>query len=1073
MKTRILSMMLALLMAFGSFGVFCTVPGIVEAADTATESGDTTGGDATGEETPDEEKEPYEDIVKAALRTNYASPQDKIDSDANMRLAAKYDVYELYVNDYTGEIAVKDTTTGQILLSNPYKIEDSETIQVSDAVRAELLSQIQIGFLENGNHKDYFSYTEAASRGQIKVKNIKQGIRVEYALGREDSNYLAPGSITIERMISEILSVMNPDLPSYDWDAIFAAGSAATYDLKSFLSYYTEINPFEVDEAGNRVMSDTAYNDMLKAYPVLQKLNKGIYVRSKSTPRDKRMLENYIKTYCPNYTYEEMEKDHAETEYTSEELDPPLFKVALEYTLNKEGLTIRLPANGIRFDYSLYTLEYITPLQYFGAGDLTNDGYLFYPDGGGAIFYYEDLAKKEYGSTTGKVYGIDYAYHQISGAHQETIRVPVFGSVSTLNSTVQTTDEEGNVVEIPVTTTSGYMAILEEGDAMASITANWGGTRSPFATVYTTFNPRPRDTYDLSGDSSSGGNSASSWTVESSRKYTGSYKMRIYMLTDKHAATESTCFAPTYVGMANAYRHYLTNVAGVLSALEVADNKNIPLYIESFGTVPDMERILSVPVDVDVPLTTFADVQQMYKDLSENGISNVQFKLTGFANEGMYYTYPNRLKWMKEVGGDNGFAELLKDANAKGYGVFPDFDFMYIRNRKLFDGINLKYAAARTIDNRYANLRVYDATYQEFVTFYQICVTPAMIEEYYEKFSGKFKSFDPIGISVGSMGSDLNSDFGDKSPTNRDEAKKIITSIFAQLSEDYNGSVMTSGGNIYALAYTEHLLGAALDSSRFASASRSVPFVGMVLHGYVNFAGSAINMAGNVNYQVLKAIENGAGIYFTLSYDNTSLLKEFEDLSEYYSVNYEIWAGQFDEEGNLVERGELFDVYDRVNNAIGTLQTKLIVDHQFLIGERVPTETEKAQDEKAYQDAWDEAEALATTAAQKAQIAEYRAAYLAGQMSAGEVIDAVADEEAILAALEAGGVLASATTESEATAGDEYEKTKYSLDDGMIVMVSYDGGTSFVLNYNIYTIQVRLNGTVYTIEPYGYTKITQ
>ena len=43
MKTRILSMMLALLMAFGSFGVFCTVPGIVEAADTATESGDAAG----------------------------------------------------------------------------------------------------------------------------------------------------------------------------------------------------------------------------------------------------------------------------------------------------------------------------------------------------------------------------------------------------------------------------------------------------------------------------------------------------------------------------------------------------------------------------------------------------------------------------------------------------------------------------------------------------------------------------------------------------------------------------------------------------------------------------------------------------------------------------------------------------------------------------------------------------------------------------------------------------------------------------------------------------------------------
>jgi hypothetical protein len=562
---------------------------------------------------------------------------------------------------------------------------------------------------------------------------------------------------------------------------------------------------------------------------------------------------------------------------------------------------------------------------------------------------------------------------------------------------------------------------------------------------------------------------ASTWTVESSRKYTGSYKMRIYMLSDQNKGKEQG-FDATYIGMANAYRHYLTDVAGLLNALTVADENNIPLYIESFGTVPDIERILSIPVDVDVPLTTFDDVKQMYKDLSDNGISNVQFKLTGFANEGMYYTYPNRLKWMKEVGGNKGFESLLDTAKTEGFGVYPDFDFMYITNRKMFDGINLKKAAARTIDNRYANRRVYDATYQEFVSYFEICVTPAMIEEYYAKFAKKYTGFDPIGISVGSLGSDLNSDFGKKNPTNRDESKKIITEVFKQLHTDYNGSVMTSGGNIYALAYTEHLINAAVDSSRFASASRSVPFVGIVLHGYVNFAGSAINMAGNVNYQVLKAIENGAGIYFTLSYDNTSLLKEYEDLSQYYSVNYKIWAGTFDDEGNLIKTGELFDVYNRVNNAIGKLQNKLIVDHNFLIGERVPTDAENAKDIADVEAAWDRAEALATTAAKRAQLAEYRAAFAAGEMSAGELIDAVADDEAIRAVLEESAIL---KTESEATDGDDYVKTKYTLDDGMIVMVSYEGGTSFILNYNIYTVQVKLNGTVYTIAPYGYQTITQ
>lgn len=1065
MKKRILSMMLALLMAFGSFGVFCTVPGTVSAADTAA---DTTG-DTTGDTT--ETEEPYVQIVAAALRTNYESPQDKLDSDENMRLAAKYSHYELYVNDYTGEIGVKDTTTGQILLSNPYKIENTDTMTVTDATRQLLMSQIVIGFIENGTSKVYNSYTEAASRGQIHVKNIKQGIRIEYALGREDANYLAPGSITVERMNSEILSVMYPGLPSYEWEDIynysFASDDLDAYSLRQFLSYYTLIDPFATDEAGNRILADSAFNEILEKFPVLKKLQKGIYVRSKSTARDKRMLENYIKTYCPNYTYEEMEKDHAETEYTSDELDPPLFKLALEYTLTDEGLTIRLPANGIRFDYSLYTLEYVSPLQYFGAGDLNEEGYLFYPDGSGAILYYEDLIKKDSGSIPGKVYGTDYAYHQISGTISETIRMPVFGAISGLTTSETVTDEDGKTVTITKTSKSGYLAILEEGDAMANITAEWGGSKHSFGSVYTTFYPRPKDTYDLSESASSGSNS--SWTVESSRKYTGSYKMRIYMLSDQNEGKEDG-FVASYVGMANAYRHYLTDVAGLLSALTVADENNIPLYIESFGTVPDTERILSIPVDVDVPLTTFDNIKQMYKDLSTHGISNVQFKLTGFANEGMYSTYPNRLKWMKEVGGNSGFESLLETAKSEGFGVYPDFDFMYITNRKMFDGVNLKNTAARTIDNRYSNRRVYDATYQEFVSYFDICVTPEAIEGYYAKFASKYLSFDPIGISVGTMGSDLNSDFGDKHATNREEAKKIITDVFAQLNKDYNGSVMTSGGNIYAMAYTEHLLDAALDSSRFADASRSVPFVGMVLHGYVNFAGSAINMAGNVNYQVLKAIENGAGIYFTLSYDNTSLLKEYEDLSQYYSVNYKIWAGDFDDDGNLIETGSLFEVYNRVNQAIGKLQTKKIVGHEFLIGERVPTEAEKQKDQATIDAAWEKAEALATTEAKRKLLAEYREKFANGEMSAGEVIEAVADEEAIRDALLAGPIL---TTESEATAGDDYEKTEYTLDNGLIVMVSYEGGTSFILNYNIYTIQVRLNGTVYTIEPYGYQTITQ
>ncbi len=1091
MKKKILSMMLALLMASGVFAVYSPVS-VASAAE------------STNNDTFYVDDEEYVAIVDAALTTSYASAQDKIDNDTNMRPAAKYGAYELYVNDYTGEIAFKDALTGQILLSNPYNVPNYTNI--TDATRKQLLSQIELGYTDNGVSKVFYSYTEAAARGQIKVSNSKNGILVEYTLGREDANYLVPGRITEVRMQNEIFSLVFPytlekqdamtgetiivfDDPSeYTSDNIMATMYDKTLtdkmalearNLRLIYSYYELITPDQLE--GN--------SDLQKEYGIVKNIG-SMYVRKKevTTARDLAALERIIKEYCPDYTLDELLKDHEETKYVAEDANPPLFKLALQYTLTDEGLTIRLPANGIRFDHTVYSLDYISPLQYFGAGNLNNDGYMFYPDGSGAILYYEDLLNKNAGTLTGKVYGIDYAYHVISGKHQESIRVPVFGQVSEETIYTPVYDEEGNPIyvqdenglDVPMTqastSTNGYIAILEEGDAMANITASWNPNLHNYTSIYTTFYPRPKDTYDLTGTITVGSNST--WTVESSRKYTGSYEMHIYMLSDvsKKATLEGAnrdYFEASYVGMAAAYSHYLVDVTNVLTPLSAADVRdgNLPLYIEAFGTVPDIQKILSIPVEVDVPLTTFNDVQKMYHELATNGISNVQFKLTGFANGGMYSTYPAKLKWMKEVGGKDGFNALLSDARDQGYGVYPEFDFMYISNQKMFDGVSLRDGAARTIDNRYSNKRVYDATFQEFVTYFDICVTPAMVEVYYQRFSSAFKKFDPIGISVSTLGSDLNSDFGKKNPAHREDAKEIISDVLEKISKDYNGQIMTSGGNAYALQYVQHLLNAAVDSSRFSTTSRSVPFVGMVLHGYVNFAGSPINMAGNYDYQVLKAIENGASVYFTLSYDNTDLLKQYEDLSQYYSVNYKIWAGTYDEEGNLVETGKLFDIYNRINSAIGNLQTSKIIDHAFLIAERVPTAEEVAEDEKAFMDALAAATEAANSAAQKEQINEYRDLYLKGEIEAGEIIDRVATEEEIQKIFESYGVIDHKTDSDSRLDADEYKATKYTLNDGMVVMVTYDNGTTFVLNYNIDDVKIVIDGIPHTVGGYDFITI--
>ena len=257
---------------------------------------------------------------------------------------------------------------------------------------------------------------------------------------------------------------------------------------------------------------------------------------------------------------------------------------------------------------------------------------------------------------------------------------------------------------------------------------------------------------------------------------------------------------------------------------------------------------------------------------------------------------------------------------------------------------------------------------------------------------------------------------------------------------------MADGGNAYALPYVDHLLNVPLDSSRFLKASRSIPFMGMILHGRVQFAGTPINMAGDIGYDFLKAIENGAALYFTLSYQNTEKLKESSVFSQYYSVRYDIW---FDE---LVER------YIAINEATRDLQTKLITDHEFLIGERVPDADEIEADKLAVEKAEAEAKAKEEEAARKAALEEARAKRKAEE--AGEVY--VPAEKPTTST-------PSFSTETEAEEG--YKYTKYTTDDGRIVKVTYEGGIVFYLNYNYFKVTIEDDGKTYEIPEFGYVRI--
>ena len=860
------------------------------------------------------------------------TPEKKL---ATMDLRLEKDGYQLYVDAYSGEIAVVQMSTGEILFSNPYDAGSANgaTTKVSDAVKEQLLSQIVVNYtnITTGATDTFYSFSETIQGeskevpypiSQVTVKNIKNGIRVEYSIGREEARLLLPRQIEKSVFETQVLAVIEKSLAEQ--------GGAQSHTYRKFKSFY-------LLQAPGAAASEDARKEILRKYPITKKMD--VYVLDGNAKSNvMNQLEGTMKTYCQSYTYEDLDEHHLQTEYESEDLNPPLFRMALEYTLDADGLNVRLPANGIRFNESLYQLTSVEILPYMGAGKNPNSGYTFFPDGSGTIFDFEQIAASGSSSTiTGKVYGQDFAYHEISGENRETIRYPVFGISETLALTEEVKAEDGTVSVVEVGEKDrGFIAIVEEGDAMMELSAYHEIRKHPYNTVIMRVYPRPKDSYNVSDAISVGSNE--SWTVVSSRKYAGSYRAKYIMLTDDKVAKDNgiaSYYTCDYVGMAKAYRTYLEN-EGVLTRLTAEDVKaDIPLYINTFGGMSTTKRILSIPVNTMAPLTSFEDIQTMYNELSAEGVKNINFILTGYTEGGLELNeYPYKLNWEKAVGGKKGFEELIEFAKENGVGIFPDFDFAFIMGNSLFDGVTLKKHAVKTIDNRYTSKRVYSGTKQTYMSYFELAISPAYFSRFYEELTDNYTKYEPTGISVGSLGTYLNSDFDEDEPYNREDSKEFTISAFEHFDENYD-KVLTSGGNAYTWKYVDYITDVALDSSRYAQSAASVPFLGMVLHGYVQFAGTPINMEGNIDYAMLKAIESGASINFMLSYQNTSLLKEYEYYSKYYSIRYDIW---FD---------DVVEIYSELNAALKDVQTSLIVDHKFIEGSRVPDNDELLADAKA------------------------------------------------------------------------------------------------------------------------------
>lgn len=981
-------------------GILAAFP-VAAAAD---ESATVTVTVAEDTKTEDEKKAIIEQYQK---RANFASNEEMFlyDQGKGHLDSIVASDYSLYVNRYTGIVYYINNVTGQILCSNP--TDPSTNTNMDREVLSQVILTYATHAAPKTDVKDN-SLRCMLNDSFIKVRKEGNSIVVDYELGESEVVDLVPDSIfssdmeqyIIQPLFEKLAELLSASLGEFPEDGI--RNTYAGKKITSFNPYLTNkdqlmlsgdfhgdmingvvgsLRKYAQTELGQKnadyikisefidnitviFKEYVLYNpDVLKGagkeetvalwyetVPNMEEKGESVFLLD-TKDKDKlqvsyRLIGKAIKANLPTFTPDLAESINEATGFVPGIDQFPNFHCSVVYSIDPAdgSLIVDFPTSALEYNQDEFIIKSISYLPYFGSGDMSNDGYIFFPDGSGTVIEFDDFYSKTNPYSVqvgGELYGKDYCYATITGKHKEQVTMPVYGVVNDVKASAKTQGITGSE-----TVTNGFFAILEDGATLATLRATSGGGLHKYATAYSTYIPYSFDEYNLQDAVSVGGNQ--SYLVVSKSKYTGDYSTRYVMLTDPQVAAKVPAadlkvnYPTTYVGMAACYRDYLKE-SGVLE--KIAEVKgNLPIYIEALGSMNVTQKILTFPVSVSSPLTTFADVKTMYDELSDKGLTNINFKLTGFANGGMYYTYPARVWWENSLGGDNGFRDLVsyaetvntdKDSNL---GIFPDFDFQYINNTAIFDGVSNNWHASKMVDNRYASKQVYDSVSGLYETLYAILVSADVLDELYNGFIKDYSKYNVKTLSVSTLGSDLNSNFDDDKSINRDLAREKVVALLDRMNNGKDGqpgySLMTDIGNSYTYEFVDHIVNATIDSSHLVFSSYAVPFLGMVLHSYINYAGTPLNYTGSVDYNILHSIENGAALYYILCMQNTNYLKEDEQLSKYYGVDYKNWFE------------EIVKSYQVLNGAIGGLQKYEIVDHEALVGERVPNSSEYEDDLK-------------------------------------------------------------------------------------------------------------------------------
>lgn len=519
----------------------------------------------------------------------------------------------------------------------------------------------------------------------------------------------------------------------------------------------------------------------------------------------------------------------------------PFFEVPLEYRLSDGVLKASIPVEKIQKPEG-FEITAIRFLNFFGSANNAASGYIMVPNGSGSLITLNN-GKNTAATYLQQVYGIDpLAISRVGNENTQTARMPVFGL------------KNGN---------NAFLAIIEEGDAFASVTADVSGKSNSYNTVGTIFNIKSTEKLSMMGVT---GDMSNTPMVESGQ-YKGRITVAYHFLNGENA---------NYSGMAAVYREYLVDK---YEMKQLEDGNTPSLFIDVIGTVGISDRIVGVPYEKKVSLTTVEQAKDLVNGFIKKGINNINLRYVGWANGGIYHNSMKSINIDNKNGSKKQLEELEKLLSKNNSKLFLDTAFLRVYKSSELHGYNKRKESSRYITGSEVLMSEFNPATMRMSSSasdgaYYI-LSPAYLEDYVDSFLKKFGKYKLSGVSLRDMGDILTSDKDKSAVINREQTKYIIQNELKKYDSNVE-NIMLLGGNIYAAVYADAIIEAPVYANEYMIIDADIPFYQMVMHGYVDYSGNAINdySTRDTTEAFLKAVEYGCSLRYVLTGEGDELLKE-------------------------------------------------------------------------------------------------------------------------------------------------------------------------------------------------------